>query len=110
MRKVLLATTALVAVGGVSVANAADISISGNLEWEYRNSANGASMAEDGNMVVNASTTSDAGVTYAVTQNFTGTSVGNGVIEAAYITISSGEMGTLYLGDADDDADRKSTR
>ncbi len=103
MRKVLLATTALVAVGGVSVANAADISISGNLEWEYRNSANGASMAEDGNIVVNASTTSDAGVTYAVTQNITGTSAG-GAIEAAYITISSGEMGTLYLGDADDDA------
>jgi hypothetical protein len=104
MRKVLLATTALVAVGGVSVANAADISISGNLEWEYRNSANGASMAEDGNVVINASTTSDAGVTYAVTQNMTGTSTATVNFEAAYITISSAEMGTLYLGDADDDA------
>ena len=34
MRKVLLATTALVAVGGITAANA-DISISGNYEWEY---------------------------------------------------------------------------
>ena len=34
MRKVLLATTALVAVSGVTAANA-DISISGNYEWEY---------------------------------------------------------------------------
>jgi hypothetical protein len=103
MRKVLLATTALVAVGGVSVANAADISISGNYEFEYRNSANGATVAEDGNVVVNASTTSDAGVTYAVTQNFDGDSAAT-TVEAAYITISSAEMGTLYLGDADDSA------
>ena len=34
MRKVLLATTALAAVAGVTAANA-DLSISGNYEWEY---------------------------------------------------------------------------
>ena len=46
MRKVLLATTALVAVSGVTAANA-DISISGNYEWEY--------------------TTNDAGTTFGQT-------------------------------------------
>ena len=49
MRKVLLATTALVAVGGVTAANA-DISISGNYEWEYTTNDAGTTWSDDGNV------------------------------------------------------------
>lgn len=110
MRKVLLATTALVALGGVSVANAADISISGNVELEYTQSDAGAAFTQDGHINVNASTTTDTGLTYSAVQ---GISTGNAggaaadgapAVDYAYITISSADIGTIYIGDADDDA------
>ena len=46
MRKVLLATTALVAFGGITAANA-DISISGNYEWEYTQTDAGSTFGSD---------------------------------------------------------------
>jgi len=60
MRKVLLATTALVAMGGVSAASA-DISISGSASYNYINnsgSGTGPAAAEDRDM----STTTDANI------------------------------------------------
>jgi len=100
MRKVLLATTALVAMS-VSAAQAADISISGNLEFEFVSRDAGDSMHTDGNVVIDASMTADSGVTYGVT---TSSGIHTGTVEAAYISVSSADLGTLYLGNIDDDA------
>ena len=68
MRKVLLATTALVAMN-VSVAQAADITISGALETEYRSTDASDTFYTDGNIVFQATATSDTGLTYSVTQS-----------------------------------------
>ena len=100
MRKVLLATTALVAMS-VSAAQAADISISGNLEFEFQQTDAADKMYTDGNVVIDASQTADSGVTYSVVQSV---GIQSSNTEAAYISISSPEIGTLYLGNIDDDA------
>jgi hypothetical protein len=103
MRKVLLATTALVALGGVSVANAADISISGNLEMEYT-SDDTPDFGRDGHINVVGTTVAESGVTFeavAVIDLASGDTVN---VDDAYITISSSDMGTIYIGDAGDDA------
>ena len=50
MRKVLLATTALVAMS-VTAAHA-DISISGNYEWEYTTNDAGTAWGDDGHLVM----------------------------------------------------------
>ena len=52
MRKVLLATTALVAMGGVSAASA-DISISGAAQYNYTTNSGGGGSAEDRSMATN---------------------------------------------------------
>jgi hypothetical protein len=75
MRKVLLTTTALVALGGVSAASAIDIS--GSYEFTYNDTQNtgtggtadetnvsGTEMGSDANIVFSGSTTSDAGLTF----------------------------------------------
>jgi len=71
MRKVLLTTTALVALGGVSAASAIDIS--GQYEFNYTNADNGTAMtggqnsnsfSSDGNIDFKGSTTTDAGLTF----------------------------------------------
>jgi len=71
MRKVLLSTTALVALGGVSAASALDIS--GQYEFNYTNADNGTvttggqnsnSFTSDGNIDFSGSTTTDAGLTF----------------------------------------------
>ena len=71
MRKVLLTTTALVALGGVSAASA--IEISGQYEFNYNNADNGTattggqnlnSFTSDGNIDFKGSTTTDAGLTF----------------------------------------------
>ena len=100
MRKVLLATTALVAVSGVTAANAADISISGNYEFEYVSSAAN-TVGSDGNVVIEAAIASQGGVNYGFVGNL---DAGNGdsIFEENYITISSDDMGTLYLGNLND--------
>ena len=63
MRKVLLATTALVAVSGVTAANA-DISISGNYEWEYTTTDAGTVGSDDGNVNITAVNAADNGLTF----------------------------------------------
>ena len=71
MRKVLLTTTALAALGGVSAASA--IEISGQYEFNYTNADNGTattggqntnSFSSDGNIDFKGSTTTDAGLTF----------------------------------------------
>jgi len=116
MRKVLLATTALVALS-VTGAQAADISIGGNLETNFISTDAKDSFALDGNVVLSASQTTDAGVSYEVVwsqriepRSVKGTTaelaagINPGNVQQASLAISSGDMGTLYLGNADDDA------
>ena len=119
MRKVLLATTALVALS-VTGAQAADISIGGNLETNFISTDSADSFALDGNVVLSASQTTDAGVSYEVvwsqrieprTIDVTDTGVAAddeavdlNTVQQASLAISSADMGTLYLGNADDDA------
>jgi hypothetical protein len=119
MRKVLLATTALVALS-VTGAQAADISIGGNLETNFISTDSSDSFALDGNVVLSASQTTDAGVSYEVvwsqrieprTVDVTDTGVAAddeavalNTVQQASLAISSADMGTLYLGNADDDA------
>jgi len=71
MRKVLLATTAIVALGGVSAASA-DISVSGGAEMEYNSwsgsnstSANSQSVENMTKFKISASTVADNGMTLA---------------------------------------------
>ena len=119
MRKVLLATTALVALS-VTGAQAADISIGGNLETNFISTDSADSFALDGNVGLSASQTTDAGVSYEVvwsqrieprTIDVTDTGVAAddeavalNTVQQASLAISSADMGTLYLGNADDDA------
>ena len=101
MRKVLLATTALVAMN-VTAAQAFDLSIGGNYEFEYTTNDAGDAATSDGQISFSASKTADNGVTWSWNgdmKNDDGTG-----FEGSYIKASSDEMGTLYLGDVDDDA------
>ena len=115
MRKVLLATTALVAMN-VTAAQA-DISIAGAIEQKYVSGDAGDSMSTDGNITITGSFTTDTGLTFTVVQNnslqqivsksddVAEKVVSNGV-EDAYVSISSADMGTIQLGAGDDIFDR----
>jgi hypothetical protein len=99
MRKVLLATTALVAMN-VSVAQAADITISGALETEYRSTDATDTFYTDGNIVFKATATSDTGLTYSVTQS---QHIQQAAAPQVTLLTIGGDFGSLYLGNADDD-------
>ena len=101
MRKVLLATTALVAMN-VTAAQAFDLSIGGNYEFEYTTSDTGDTASSDGQIGFSASKTADNGVTWSWNGDMKNDN--NAGFEGSYIKASSDEMGTLYLGDVDDDA------
>ena len=102
MRKVLLATTALVAITGVTAANA-DISISGSTEYHYTQPSSGSNLTEmDGNVTIKASADAgDTGVTYSVVYNQSvGQAAGVVDVEDIYIDIN-GDFGRLFLGQTD---------
>ena len=104
MRKVLLATTALVAVSGVTAANA-DISISGNYEWEYTTNDAGTTGSDDGNVNIIAVNAADNGMTFTAKASLeisASTSTGNNT-GASYVQVD-GDFGTIILGDYDDSA------
>jgi len=110
MRKVLLATTALVAMS-VTAAQA-DISIKGSIEQKYVSGDAGDTMSTDGNITITGSMTTDSGLTFTVVQNNSIQQVvsadadtSNGV-EDAYVSVSSADMGTIQLGAGDDIFDR----
>ena len=98
MRKVLLATTALVAITGVTAAHA-DISISGNIEFEYESGDATDDMNTDGQIIVESSMTADNGVTYGVTWARKAETAG---IDQYNASISSADMGTILLGNHND--------
>ena len=86
MRKILLTTTALVALGGVSAASA-DISISGSASYNYTTGTGGSFTADDSDM----STTVDFGIAAATTFD-------NGMTATAGIDLDEG------TGDQPDDS------
>jgi hypothetical protein len=102
MRKVLLATTALVAVGGITAANA-DISISGNYEWEYLTDDDGSAWSDDSALNVKAVNAADNGMTFSSIYSLGGGSDGGLEVQAAYIQVD-GDFGKLQLGDAENSA------
>ena len=104
MRKVLLATTALVAVAGVTAANA-DISITGNYEWEYTTDDAGTSWGDDGHINITAVNAADNGMTWTAKSVITNSSDAGAQVnaEAAYVQVE-GDFGRIILGDFDDSA------
>ena len=101
MRKVLLASTALVALGSVS-AMAADISISGSSEMvlDMGNSADqdDSSLASETDININFSNTSDSGITTSMNYGIDENNVNDDMI----VTIS-GDFGSLSYTNAPDD-------
>jgi hypothetical protein len=96
MRKVLLATTALVAMS-VTVAQA-DVSISGGMDYQYTTSDIADDAASvDGNIKIIGSMVLDNGLAITVTQN---NSLQSATVEDAFMTIG-GDFGTLILGQTD---------
>lgn len=104
MRKVLLATTALVAVAGVTAANA-DLSISGNYEWEYVTDDAGTAFFDDGHINITAVNAADNGTTWTAKSVLTNSSDDGGQVnmEAAYVQVE-GDFGKIVFGDMDDSA------
>ena len=112
MRKVLLTTTALVALGGVSAASAIDIS--GNYQFDYVTTSNSGASADaagesndtlgsDGLISFSGESTSDAGLTFGarvtMQTNSTGGNAGVAVEDqGAYI---SGDFGYIMMGQTD---------
>jgi hypothetical protein len=94
MRKVLLATTALVAISGITAANA-DISISGNYEWEYTQKDSGSTFGSDSHINIKGTIAADNGMTFTAV-----TVLGNGDMDSNHIKVD-GDFGTVYLGDVD---------
>ena len=100
MRKVLLATTALVAMS-VTAAQA-DISISGSGSFEVNDSASAQTYSSDGSVTIAGGSTTDSGLTLsAVSQlKFEG-----GAVNDSYIDIA-GDFGSVRMGNTDDALDR----
>ncbi|MDA9825149.1 porin [Alphaproteobacteria bacterium] len=107
MRKVLLATTALVAMS-VTAAQA-DVSISGGMDFQYTTSDSADDAASvDGNITIKGSMITDTGLTVTVTQNNalqvqslnTAATMRDSQVEDAFMTVA-GDFGTLILGQTD---------
>ena len=102
MRKVLLATTALVAM---SVTGAqADVSIGGTAVFEIYSPSTGAqTFTSDGSVVIKGSTTTDSGLTFTAVQD--AKFEGAATVNDAYVEVS-GDFGTLRAGQTDGALDR----
>jgi len=107
MRKVLLTTTALVALGGVSAASALDIS--GSYDFNYTNAddgtadaagANNTAFASDALVKFSGSRTADNGLTYGGHYSINA----GGNVEDQGLTIS-GDFGTIMAGQTDGPVD-----
>ena len=98
MRKVLLATTALVAM---SVTGAqADVSVSGGMDFQYSTADDADDSASvDGNIKIVGTVVTDTGLTVTVTQN-NSLQTATSQVEDAFMTVA-GDFGTLVLGQTD---------
>jgi hypothetical protein len=98
MRKVLLATTALVAMS-VTAAQA-DVSIGGGMDFYYTTADSADDSASvDGNITIKGSMVTDTGLSVTVTQN-NSLQVADSQVEDAFMTVS-GDFGTFILGQTD---------
>ena len=112
MRKVLLATTALVALGGVSAASA-DISVSGSAEFQYDSwsgsnatstTANDTNIAATTDFSITASTVTDNGLSLSARTFQDGAADGSASFAEQGFSIS-GDFGKLgFASDEDGDA------
>jgi len=101
MRKILLATTALVAMS-VTAAQA-DLSISGAYQFEYKQVSSGSNAASsDGNITFKGTNAADNGITYSVVAN---NGIQSGTPEDVYLQMD-GDFGTIYMGKGDNSLDR----
>jgi hypothetical protein len=100
MRKVLFATTALVALGSAS-AMAADVSISGGVDWEYNSFSsnptqdgknNGTFIDQDTDLRFTMTETSDSGLTYKLVADINE----GGDMDDETLSIA-GDFGTIML-------------
>ena len=102
MRKVLLATTALVAMS-VTTAQA-DVSVGGTAVFEiYSPSTGSQTFTSDGSVVIKGSTTTDSGLTFTAVQD--AKFEGAATVNDAYIEVK-GDFGTLRAGQTDGALDR----
>jgi len=107
MRKLLLASTALVALGSFS-AHAADITISGGYNFIYtmdgENTADETTTAAEGDVNIKFSNTTDSGITTTLNYGLheTGTAGAGAAYDDLNATLSS-DFGTVYLDSAGDD-------
>jgi hypothetical protein len=102
MRKVLLATTALVAMS-VTAAQA-DVSVGGTAVFEIYSPSTGAqTFTSDGSVVIKGSTTTDSGLTFTAVQD--AKFEGAATVNDAYIQVD-GDFGTLRAGQTDGALDR----
>ena len=107
MRKILLASTALVALGSFS-AHAADITISGGYNFIYtmdgENTADETTTAAEGDVNIKFSNTTDSGITTTLNYGLheTGTAGAGAAYDDLNATLSS-DFGTVYLDSAGDD-------
>tara|TARA_X000000950_G_scaffold206926_1_gene248887 strand:- start:358 stop:1395 length:1038 start_codon:yes stop_codon:yes gene_type:complete len=110
MRKILLTTTALVALGGVSAASAVDIS--GNYAFTYTDTSNtggsadaagvsGDAFGSDAILDFTNSITTDAGLTFDVLYRINHTPA----TEDMKITVSSDDFGSFMMGPSDGPVD-----
>jgi hypothetical protein len=103
MRKLLLTSSALVAAASISSYAVADVSVSGNFDWKYRNIASnqadndGTSMAQDHEVVISFSNKTDTGLTVSGTYDM---DAGAGTVDASFITVSGG-FGSIAMGATD---------
>ena len=102
MRKILLASTALVAMS-VTAAQA-DISISGSVSFEVADNGTATTFVDDSNLMITGGRAMDNGVTATVAMNITGGAAA-AVAEDTYIDLS-GDFGSVRMGDTDDALDR----
>jgi len=106
MRKILLATTALVAMN-VTAAQA-DVSIGGTAVFEvYSPSTGPQTFTSDGSVVITGTTTTDSGLTFKAVQDtrFEGDRDEGNQLNDSYVEVS-GDFGTLRMGHTDDALDR----
>ena len=106
MRKVLLATTALVAMS-VTAAQA-DVSISGNQTFEVSDTGAATTFFQDGAVTIKSVNTTDSGLTLSAVHSMS-TSVGNGLagvqgLDDTYLDVA-GEFGSVRMGNTDDALD-----
>ena len=102
MRKILLATTAIVAMS-VTAAQA-DIAISGSVSFEMADNGTATTFVDDSNLMITGGRMMDNGVNATVAMNITGGAAA-AVAEDTYIDLS-GDFGSVRMGDTDDALDR----